>query len=154
KKSPVRFNRYENRYFNLPDWSTMAAPITEPQPGANIGTRLGSGLVGADCDTEEAAQKFLTVFPGSPVVKRGQKGFTAFYRADFDVPSENWYDENGNKVIEILSAGRQTVIPPSIHPDTKTPYEWVNGHSLYDTPLSGLSPWPTDYRERILSLGY
>jgi hypothetical protein len=154
KKSPVRFDRYENRYFNLTDWSTMTAPIAEPQPGANIGARLGGGLIGADCDTEEAAQKFSQAFPNSSVVKRGQKGFTAFYRADFDVPSENFYDANGNKVIEILSSGRQTVIPPSIHPDTKQPYEWTNGHSLYDTPSYELPSWPPDYRERILGLGY
>jgi hypothetical protein len=85
KKSPVAFNAYQNRYFNLTDWSTMTAPITAPQPGANIGVRLGGGLVGADCDSEEAAQKFSQAFPNSPVVKKGQKGFTAFYRADFDV---------------------------------------------------------------------
>jgi hypothetical protein len=86
--------------------------------------------------------------------QKGTEGLYAFYRASFDVPSENFYDANGSKVIEILSSGRQTVIPPSTHPDTKQPYEWTNGHSLYDTPSSGLASWPSDYRERMLSLGY
>jgi hypothetical protein len=88
------------------------------------------------------------------VNKAGQRAWTPFYHADFDVPSEDFFDANGRKVLQILSTGRQTVIPPSIHPDTKEPYRWTNGKSLYDTALTELPPLPRDYRERIMALGY
>ena len=65
-----------------------------------------------------------------------------------------FFDSDGKKVLQILSTGRQTVIPPSIHPDTLEPYRWTNGRSLYDTPLGDLPLLPRDYRERILALGY
>jgi hypothetical protein len=154
KKSPVVFDPYDNRYINLADWNTMATPVTSPQPGANIGVRCGNGIVALDYDDNDAALIISEAFPNTPVNKEGQRGWTAFYRADFDVPSQNFYDANGKKVLEVLSAGKQTVIPPSVHPDTKQPYKWTNGHSLYDTPPSELPLLPRDYRERILALGY
>lgn len=33
-------------------------------------------------------------------------------------------------VIEVLSTGKNVVLPPSIHPDTNKPYEWLKGVSL------------------------
>jgi hypothetical protein len=153
KKSPAVFDRIQNRYFNLADWPTLEAPIAAPQPGANIGVRCGAGLVGIDCDTEEAARKFAESFPASPVIKKGQRGFTAFFRADFDVPSTQFFHADHRLAVEVLSFGKQSVVPPSIHPDTKRPYEWTNGRSLYDTPPSDLPPLPSDYRERLLAMG-
>jgi hypothetical protein len=154
KKSPVVFNVWENRYVNLAEWSTMAAPVTPPQPGANIGVRCGNGIVALDYDDNDAALIISETFPNTPVNKEGQRGWTAFYRADFDVPSQNFYDANGKKVLEVLSGGKQTVIPPSVHPDTKQPYRWTNGRSLYDTPPTELPALPRDYIERVTALGY
>jgi hypothetical protein len=88
------------------------------------------------------------------VCKAGKRAFAPFYRADFPVPSEDFYDSDGHLVLQILSDGKQCVIPPSIHPETKQPYRWTNGHSLYDTPLSELPLLPRDYRERLERLGY
>ena len=136
-------------------WNTRLHPITNPQPGANVGVRCGDGgLIAFDFDDDETALAISEVFPESPVNKVGQRAWTSFYRADSDTPSEDFYDTNGKKVLQILSSGRQTVIPPSIHPDTKQPYRWRNGHSLYDTALHDLPSLPRDYRERILKLGY
>lgn len=33
-------------------------------------------------------------------------------------------------VVEVLSTGKNVVLPPSIHPDTNKPYEWLKGVSL------------------------
>jgi hypothetical protein len=90
----------------------------------------------------------------SAVNKTGRRAFTSLHYADFDVPSEDIYDADGKLVAQILSTGRQTVIPPSIHPETKLPYHWTNGASCYDTRLTELSPLPRDYREQIMALGY
>ena len=153
-KAPVRWVPGLNKFLLLPGWSTRPTPILTPQPGANIGVRCGGGLVAFDYDDETAALAISEVFPTSPVNKAGQRAWTPFYRTDFDVPSEDFFDADGKKVLQILSAGRQAVIPPSIHPDTKEPYRWTNGRSLYDTSLGELPAFPRDYRERILALGY
>jgi hypothetical protein len=115
--------------------------------------RCGNGIVALDYDDNDAALIISEAFPNTPVNKEGQRGWTAFYRADFDVPSQNFYDANGKKVLEVLSAGKQTVIPPSVHPDTKQPYKWTNGRSLYDTSPAELPPLPRDYIERITARG-
>jgi hypothetical protein len=153
KKCPVRYDRHTKRFFKFAGWSTLP-PITDPQPGANIGARLGGGVVAFDYDHDDAALTISEVFPASPVNKAGRRGFTAFYRVDFDVPSEDFYNDQSELVLQVLSTGRQTVIPPSIHPDTGEAYHWTNGHSLYDTPAEGLPLLPRDYRERVLGLGF
>jgi nucleotide-binding universal stress UspA family protein len=153
-KAPHRYIPSRGCFELQMGWSKRAEPIMTPQPGAGIGVRTGNGLVAFDYDDDEAALSISPHFPESPVNKTGQTAWTGFYRADFPVPSENVFDGNGNKVLEILSDGRQTVVPPSIHPDTQEPYRYVNGRSLQDVSPSELPPLPRDYRERILALGY
>jgi hypothetical protein len=153
-KSPVKWVPGPDKFVLFSGWSERTAPVLTPQPGANIGVRCGNGLVAFDYDDEEAALKIAEVFQPSPVNKAGQRAWTPFYRADFNVPSEDFFDGHGRKVLQILSTGRQTVIPPSIHPDTNESYRWTNGKSLYDTSLSELPLLPRGYRERILALGY
>ena len=119
-KAPVQWIPSFNKFQLLQGWNTRSAPIVAPQPGANIGVRCGSGLVAFDFDCEEAALAISEAFEPSPVNKAGQRAWTPFYRADFDVPSEDFFDSKGRKVLQILSTGRQTVIPPSIHPIRKS----------------------------------
>ena len=63
-------------------------------------------------------------------VKRGKKGVSYLLRAIGEVKSQSLHDyRNGRKrpAGDILAKGKMTVIPPSIHPDTKLPYYWMNG---------------------------
>lgn len=63
-------------------------------------------------------------------VKRGKKGYTYFVRIDREHKSHKIYwsrDGKKSAAIDILCKGAQTVIPPSIHPETKQPYTWVAG---------------------------
>ena len=155
RKVPVRFAKELGKLIPFTGWNAIPTPIKTPQPGANIGVRCGDrGLVAIDYDDEGAALAISDVLEPSPVNKAGRRAWTAFYRADFEVPSEDFYDGAGRKVLQILSHGRQTVVPPSIHPETGEPYRWTNGRSLYDTPMEQLPLLPRDYRERILQLGY
>ena len=36
--------------------------------------------------------------------------------------------------------GTQSVVPPTIHPDTGQPYHWLTPDTLEDTPLGDLLP--------------
>ena len=56
---------------------------------------------------------------------------------------------DGKCVVQILSVGRQTVLPPTVHPDTQKPYYWLDAHSLDSTSLENLPELPADYVERI-----
>jgi hypothetical protein len=153
-KVPSRYVPSLGEYQPLSHWQIRKEPISTPQPGAGIGVRCGDGLVAIDFDDEDAALEISEAFDPSSVNKVGKRGWTSCYRADFPVPSADVFDKDGVLVLQILSAGKHTVIPPSIHPDTKQPYRYTNGHSLQDTPLSELPPFPRDYRERIEALGY
>ena len=82
--------------------------------------------------------------------KRGKKGVSYLLRAIGDVKSQSLHDyRNGKKrpAGDILAKGKMTVIPPSIHPDTKLPYTWVNGLTPFtvryeDLPL--IDQWSID----------
>lgn len=115
-------------------------------PGANIGivcgTQVGKDLhvvvLDFDATDPDALQALLAVAPASPMVKRGQKGESRFYLApktrktcSYDDTSE--LDAEGQPVrkrlLDVLTGfdTRQTVVPPSIHPDTRQPYSWTRG---------------------------
>lgn len=71
--------------------------------------------------------------------KTGRKGVTYFVRVDYQQKSTKLkLNRDGRKAqaIDILCMGAQSVIPPSIHPETKLPYYWVAGKPL----------WEVDYR--------
>jgi len=153
-KAPHRYVPSKNRFELFAGWSERPEPITTPQPGAGVGVRLGKGVVALDYDNEEAALRVSEIMGGSPVNKAGVMAWTEFYRTGSGVASEDFVDENGELMLQVLSDGRQTVIPPSIHPDSGEPYRWTNGASLYDTKPDQLPELPADYRERIMALGY
>ena len=45
--------------------------------------------------------------------------------------------------------GTQSVVPPTIHPDTGQPYHWLTPDTLEDTPLSDLPELPADPVARL-----
>jgi hypothetical protein len=121
----------------------------ESWPGCNIGVCLGSlsGVVALDLDAVgELADKLMTVIPPSPVAKHGAKGFTRFYRYSGEA-SRTW-SVDGDTALELLSDGRQTVIPPSVHPDTKRPYYWAPD-SLTDFDPSELPALPDNFADQV-----
>jgi hypothetical protein len=104
-------------------------------PDRNVGLALGpaSGVIAMDFDYDKGGKhrEILKIIGDSPVKKRGAKGFTAFYR--FSNQRSVKYSVGGESVLEVLSTGRQTVLPPSIHPDTRQPYAWMTPRTLLDT---------------------
>jgi hypothetical protein len=140
-------------YAPMVNWTTRE-PITTPQPGAGIGIRLGDPLVALDIDTDEAAIGCALIDAVLPspglrtITKSGKRGQTLFFRVSERLPSKR-FKVNEVIVAELLSLGKQTVLPPTVHPDTHRPYVWGNGMTLYNTDLSTLPELPADAVERI-----
>lgn len=135
---PVRLNYKEKRPGHN-DW--LASPPTEQsiisdfKRASNIG--LIQGVVGedktfpvaidVDVDNGALTSYIENVIGEDCPKKRGKKGMTFLVRAIGDVPSRPIHLYHGGKkkhAIDILAKGKQTVIPPSVHPDTDLPYTW------------------------------
>lgn len=121
----TRFSKRMPSEIDLSHWVTW--------PDAGIGVVLGeiSNLIALDKDYdlpggEDALQR---VIPPSPVTKRGEKGWTRFFQ--FGGERSCAFDVNERRVLDVLSTGRQTVIPPSAHPSGCS-YVWTTEQTLYD----------------------
>ena len=139
----------------LPEWTSFTKEQSKKQlevaGGFNIGLLLGepSGIVALDfdIDMDNLHRRILKVCGQSDVVKKGAKGGTIFFR--FDGEKAKKWKRNGEMVLELLSTGNQTVIPPSIHPDTMEPYIYTKGKSLADIVSTDLPFLPKDFISKM-----
>lgn len=97
-----------------------------------LGLCLGpaSGIIAVDIDVD--SKEIMDLIPPSPVRKRGKKGETRFFRYRDGIESRSFPG------LDLLSTGRQTVLPPTIHPDTNKPYVWITPDTLFDIQASDL----------------
>lgn len=78
-------------------------------------------------EVDQIKNEITKLLPHTPCVKVGQEGkATYFYRPKGEFQSIQ-IDRFGLRLIDVLFDGKQCVMPPSIHPDTKRPYKWING---------------------------
>jgi hypothetical protein len=116
---------------------------------AGLGICTGfNGLIAVDVDSVKAnaAVKAILAGMGAPV-KIGQRGCTAFFQdrsgevrsSDFRAVPVIGPDGKRRQetLVQILAAGRETVLPPTVHPDTRKPYFWHHG-SLEDCRIDDL----------------
>jgi len=120
-------------------------------PGANVGIVMGTPagrdaegeqlfVIGIDFDAvdPDALDTLLGAAPASPMVKRGQKGETRLFRARKTIKTKVYDDTSeigpdgkplAKRLIDLLAGfdTRQTVVPPSVHPDTGQAYVWTAG---------------------------
>src|SRR5262249_9938667 len=137
-------------YKPMQHWTTRS-PVTAPQPGAGIGIVCGEtfSAIDIDCD-DEMRTAIEKVIPESLIGKRGRRGATWFYRGGNRRSRK--FLVNGRTVCEVLGVGKQTVLPPSIHPDTGKPYEWTRGFELLDADWErDLPVLPDDIEDRIIT---
>ena len=133
-----RYRLHKPTSFELGNWAKW--------PGANIGIVLGSPtgdgtvLIAIDLDMRDPAQvaKVVAALPKTPMSKTGAKGETLFFRASPDVKTRVFdkvlddLDDKGRRKRERLAdfltgnQTRQTVAPPSQHPDGFA-YRWLRG---------------------------
>lgn len=114
-------------------------------PGAGVGLLCGTPagklpdgtqlvVVGIDCDVDsEDLDTILRVLPG-PVrmAKAGNLGQTVFVRAPAHMVSKSYdraatAETKATRLVDWLAAGRQTVVPGSVHVSTGKPYVWIAG---------------------------
>ena len=116
--------------------------LEQNYPNHNIGILTGkiNNIVVIDIDKDEALSKC----PPSPVIKKGKKGESRFFKY------------NGEKAvkrhdlgIEILSDGNQTVIPPSIHPETNQSYLWITPDTMENFDVEDLPVIPKAFLDSL-----
>jgi hypothetical protein len=160
-KRPGYLDSDRNRWEGLRRWQKFCSQLpTESEidlwsqwPDAGICIPLGkaSDLIALDLDTEQPDLKEALdkIIPPTPCIKKGMKGWTAFFRYNGE-KSHRWkLARNTPPVIELLSRGCQTVIPPTIHPDTNEPYVWITPDSLLDIEVEDLPFLPEDFYAQV-----
>jgi hypothetical protein len=141
---------------NLPGWQRWCSDMPpafisdtwETWPNAGIGIAHGV-VVGLDVDTDRADVRaaIKTLIAGSPCNRRGSKGWIGYYLPPYNAHTLGarlrWHDADGKIVVELLMHGTQSVLPPTIHPDTRMPYVWEAGsEALQDVALADLPRLP------------
>lgn len=151
KIQPVRLDRNSKKPSTLA-WENptefMQRDVAEQNDVAlsegncNVGVLCGkfSDIIGIDIDIDDhkgEGTKFIAALhealPKTPAIKFGKKGLTLFYKYNNERTCKiTLRDEVINLLddtkahIDILSDKRQSVIPPSIHPESKQPYTWLD----------------------------
>lgn len=136
-KQPSFIDKRSGAWIGITDWTRFCTehPPEEllqywaTMPNANIAAAMGpaSNLACVDIDTEnlDFQKQFIKALPFTPFVKIGKKGMTLYYQYTDQVPTKSFgLDGERTRAIEFFTIGKQTVLPPSIHPDTKMPYRW------------------------------
>ncbi len=134
-------------------------------PWANLGM-LTRERPSIDVDDPEIWKAIADLVPVTPHVKRGNRGFTLIYSVHPTDPvrrTKTFIERFQKKMLlEVLADGRQTVLPPSIHPETGKPYEWLpmpEWGYLLPVPLNASPPPPLSQatvdaiEERLTKLG-
>jgi hypothetical protein len=140
-------------YIALVGWPT--SNITDPQPGAGVGLICGEPLVAGDIDADDDALGIelidaITDGNGVTITKIGKRGQTLLLRSPPGVKVKSRkFLINGATAFEMLAEGRQTVLPPTVHPDLKAPYRWGNGATPLNTELQQIAVLRSDWKERV-----
>ena len=134
-------------------WSTW--------PDAGVCVALGfNGVVAVDIDSDDPAiVAAIEAALGdlSFVQKAGRKGRTLFYRAGPAVVSAA-FSINGERVLDLLCKGKQTVVPPTIHKDTGGPtrgsaarWRTFLPRACRCCPMTSRSAWGPPWRRLVTS---
>lgn len=131
--------------------SELELQIWETWPDAGIGVPLGktSGItcLDKDYDVPGAGDALDALIPYSPVAKKGEKGWTKFYRYNGERSCS--FNVSGKRILDVLSDGRQTVVPPTAHPSGCN-YVWITLDTLDSIDgVLDLPQLPSDFLEQV-----
>ena len=160
----------DKRWVGDMDWQRFCSRIpTEIEvrvwngwPDAGVSLALGGehnvAAIDVDADAIDIVIALETMFADIGVAdaprKKGEKGFTLIVRAAAGVTSKPFNirgaDGENVRVLDLLCAGRHTVLPPSHHPAGML-YEWL-GDDIEHLAPEHLPVLPDDIVERIESV--
>ncbi len=127
-------------------------------PDAGVCVALDHTLKVIDIDTDDSdiIEAIKSVLPPVVVAKKGKKGLSVFYRGSENIVSRPFNLRVGEgietRVVDLLAHGRQTVVPPTVHPDTNQPYIWVTDDTLADTAIEDLPVLPDDIADKLTAV--
>lgn len=104
-------------------------------------------IIGIDVDLEEYVGPVERIIGPYPSAKKGAKGITIFALTDANVRKMS-IPKKGRRAIDVLSRSI-SVLPPTIHPDTGQPYQWI-GEPLYEIDIMAL-PYISENDLRLIS---
>ncbi len=140
-------NDWEKYSQRLP--TDIETALWDEWPDAGIGLLCGklSGIVAIDrdydCNGSDALEKMI---PPSLVKKKGEKGYTAFFKYNGEKSCS--FNIGGVRVMDVLSDGRQTLMPGTIHPKGHT-YVYLTEDCLEELDPSDLTELPKDWLEQV-----
>ena len=121
----------------IENWSNT---FTKSNVAVCLGEASGIVAVDLDCVDPQIVKIIEEIVPPSKVEKVGSKGWTRFFRWAPGLETTNIKDDYGNIVLELLSTGKKTTIPPSVHPSGSS-YVW-KGESLSSIKPEDLDVFP------------
>lgn len=167
EKMPGRYSG--GQWWMMKDWSRYCAALPtgfnvtlwSKWPEANVGVAMGRGVLAFDIDQDFLIDPIKAVLPPCIVAKRGRKGETLFFRGDTSAIRSRGFkrlrpgsadprDREG--MMDLIADGKQTVVPPSIHPDTAAPYVWTTERTLLDTPSADLTEITVEHVEAVIEV--
>lgn len=135
KRPAIAWKEFQQRLATRNQIGTWFGEKNPNQFGVGIVTGALSGLVGVDCDTNDATDFWLNNFPVSPlIVETGGGGIHVYYRL-----SEGGVPRNRTGLfgmpIDFRGEGGYLVAPPSRHSSGQA-YRWTNWdeYCLDDVP--------------------
>lgn len=124
-----------------------------PDAGVCVAIDKQLKVIDVDTDDPDIRAAIEAVIPAPLVKKKGQKGYSAFYRGSENIVSRPFSlvlpGGFESRIIDLLAYGRQTVLPPTVHPDTGAAYEWLTDDTLMDTSIEQLPLLPDDIALRL-----
>jgi hypothetical protein len=120
--------------------------------GLCTGMKIHDGLriAAIDIDDDRFVDLVTEIVGGGLCAKRGAKGLTLFVLAAPEVKSAKLSPTGFKPRVELFTTTGFVVLPPSIHPDTGVPYEWV-GEPLCEIDLAKLPNLDSD-KAALISL--
>ncbi len=119
-------------------------------PNANIWLLLGNQFVVIDPDGPGAEEFVKSLnLPPCPTSISGNKSTHRWFKSPSPIKSLKIQNGSDQTFLEVRTGSMGMLAPPSIHPKTGSPYEWIDGHSPQDIPFPEL---PMKAYEKIKAL--
>ncbi len=141
---------WERFHSRLPTEMELSIWYTWPEAGIGLLTGKLSGVVALDRDYDaDGTEALEAIIPYTPVKKRGAKGYTAFFRYNGERSCS--FNIAKARVLDVLSDGRQTLMPGTAHPDGHT-YVYLTEDCLEDFDPKDLPVLPDDFLDKVAAI--